>query len=221
MLNKLNVLLNIFNVLLIVFIISIFYIQKQDQSNLNGFFSLVQTIHNNVRQTPTTNVVIEKDEKHIESINEITNVLVKKDDESNENTFDFKNVEDKKEEIKEDKTTFANNLDKAIEVAANSLSNKKQEEVVKEEIKEEIVKVIEEIKLNMKDHSKDNFIYAKTIKTNKKINLYKDVNLMEKNIKLKGAIDIFVSKQEYNGLHKIMYKEKVYLIDKSNIDFPK
>lgn len=241
MLNKLNVLLNIFNVLLIVFIVSIFYSQKQPQENLNGYFTLIQKIHNNVRQNQNIEkIVIKKEETfeqnvdklnelelenkklaHINGINEVSENFVQKDNDENDKTFDFTNVENTKEE---NQSNFKNNLDKAIDVIAEKIKNDKEnkvEEVVKPEniVKKE--EVLIPLELNMKDHSKDNFIYAKTIKTDKRINLYKDLKEISTDYKLKSQMDIFISKEEYQGKHKIMYKDKVYLIDKSNIDFKK
>lgn len=254
MLTKINVLLNIFNIVLIIFLSSIIYGQNSKISNdslLKPYFDIIAAIHNNVKKQ---NIVVEstiinkpivvneiekenKDESFISSlVSNISDSLLSKDNESDEETFDFKNVESNEVKVEQ---IVENNLDKTLENVTQVLNEKKQEvkqpivneskkEDVKEDVKEEIKKVdltetkninesTNEIILNMKDHKLDTFIFKKTIPTTKRINIYSDLNVKAP-FKLKGDSEIFVSKQEYNGLFKIMIKNKVYLIDKSNVD---
>lgn len=239
MLTKINVLLNIFNIVLIIFLSSIIYGQNSKISNdslLKPYFDTVLSIHNSVKkenmvvESTITNKPIDvnevdkdKDKSIISSIvSNIIDNLLSKDNELDEETFDFKNVElneVKAEEIVE------NNLDKTLENVTQVLNEKKQE--VKPNIKEiKKVDLVEtkninestnEIVLNMQDHKLDTFIFKKTIETTKRINIYSDLNVKAP-FKLKGDSEIFVSRQEYNGFFKIMIKNKVYLIDKSNVD---
>lgn len=250
MLTKINVLLNIFNIVLIIFLSSIIYGQNSKISNdslLKPYFDTIAAIHNNVKKQ---NIVVEstitnkpivvneiekenKDESFISSlVSNISDSLLSKDNESDEETFDFKNVESN--EVKAE-SIVENNLDKTLENVTQVLNEKKQEvkqpivnEHKKEDIKEEIKKVdltetkninesTNEIVLNMQDHKLDTFIFKKTIETTKRINIYSDLNVKAP-FKLKGDSEIFVSRQEYNGFFKIMIKNKVYLIDKSNVD---
>lgn len=269
MLNKISVLLNIFNVILIIFIASIFYGQKQSPENTNGYLKMVKDIHNNVRQNPTTttttttenkNVVVEEEVKkvvevkeeakdtkntskveqtkvekpkvvenkttkensenikkeHIDKVQEVSQNVINNDTKKDEKTFDFKNVEETN-----NKTNFVNNIDKTFETVTENLIKSKEQvqqvEEVKNTSKVEQPKVVEEkLVLNMNDHSKDDFIVARTIKTDKRINIYGDINQISKT-KLKGDLRVFVSKQVYDGYRKLMYNDKIYLINKTNI----
>lgn len=250
MLTKINVLLNIFNIVLIIFLSSIIYGQNSKISNdslLKPYFDTIAAIHNNVKKQ---NIVVEstitnkpivvneiekenKDESFISSlVSNISDSLLSKDNESDEETFDFKNVESN--EVKAE-SIVENNLDKTLENVTQVLNEKKQEvkqpivnehkkEIVKEEIKKvdltetkNINESTNEIVLNMQDHKLDTFIFKKTIETTKRINIYSDLNVKAP-FKLKGDSEIFVSRQEYNGFFKIMIENKVYLIDKSNVD---